>query len=1051
MHTVDDWQLLREYARNRSELAFAELVQRHLNWVYSAALRQVGDSHLAKDVTQAVFILLARKAGGLGQNTILNGWLFRTTRFVATRALRAEQRRRVREATASAMSTINSPDENEVLWQQLTPHLDQAVAALSKTDRTAILLRFYEKKSLREVGQQLGIREDAAKKRVIRAIEKLRKVLTRRGVVLGGVGLIAVLAEQTVQAAPQTFALSVAQTAAASASASAVLPQLARETLSAWRWAKVNFVVAVSAASVAVIILTATILLSRQHNTMAPDSVVTNAASATPIGGGVGVRKASSANTPAQEPAAREAAVTIHVVESSTKEPLPDVEIIAHFEKHSVSGITDTRGEYRIQLPESDRSNLWVQARKDGFVPMAVQWDVVAESFELPREFTFRLKRSAPIGGIVQDEQGRPIYHANVMIEQFDPYALEEAGEQTHGIKQRVHLDAGPNRFVLTDEQGRWRFDSVAADAREVQIYLFHVDYLSGYASQRPTMERLRAMTSVMVMKKGLSVTGVVLDEDGRPIQGADVVNGSDRSSSDVRATKTNAQGRFQFNGIRPGPMVLTFQADGYAPELKTLDANAQTEPVEAHLTKGNTIRARVLDTAGKPIADAWVGADTWRSHRSLFWQAHTDTEGRFVWTNAPSDEVQFFVVRQGYMELREPGHLTALKPSSEEQTITLVPELRVRGTVTDADTGQPILKFKVTTSSGPGDVIWYPYLTTRFTEGQYLISAGSMWQDTYIRIEAEGYQTTNSPPFKPDQGDVQYDFRLQKATWLSGIVRSPDGSPVDDAVVSLDTGIAMGEHETTTTDSQGRFSFAPPNKDYTVTVTHERGFGYATPEQLAASMPIVVQPWGRIEGTLRIGSRLAANETIIASTGLKNVSPSTEVKAGTDANGNFVMAEVPPLLLRLRREREQRIGASRTWFSHRMDLGTVDVRPGQTRQVVLGGTGRSVVGHLLAPPGYTKSIDWRRYRVSMTPSVTDDGWFDATVADDGHFRFEDMVSGNYHLEVTTLAVWEDPRTTAGSLISKATREVTVSPAADGSTDEPVDLGDIELQQSAGP
>lgn len=180
---------------------------------------------------------------------------------------------------------------------------------------------------------------------------------------------------------------------------------------------------------------------------MAPDSVVTNAALATPIGGGVGITKASSTNTTAQQPAAREAAVTIHAVESSTKEPLPDVEIIAHFEKSSVSGITDTRGEYRIRLPESDPSNLWVQARKDGFVPVAVQWDAVAESFEWPREFTFRPKRSAPIGGIVQDERGRPIYHADVAISQFDPYALDEAGEQTHVIKQDVHLDVGSFRF----------------------------------------------------------------------------------------------------------------------------------------------------------------------------------------------------------------------------------------------------------------------------------------------------------------------------------------------------------------------------------------------------------------------------------------------------------------------------------------------------------------------------------------------------------------------------------------------------------------------------
>src|SRR5437764_1288035 len=103
MRTMDDWELLQTYAKNRSETAFAELVQRHLNWVYSAARRQVGDPHLAKDVTQAVFILLARKGDSIPSSTILAGWLFRTTRFVAARAIRTEERRKVREGVASAM------------------------------------------------------------------------------------------------------------------------------------------------------------------------------------------------------------------------------------------------------------------------------------------------------------------------------------------------------------------------------------------------------------------------------------------------------------------------------------------------------------------------------------------------------------------------------------------------------------------------------------------------------------------------------------------------------------------------------------------------------------------------------------------------------------------------------------------------------------------------------------------------------------------------------------------------------------------------------------
>src|SRR5208283_208247 len=117
--SMDDWQLLQAYAKNRSEAAFAELVRLHLNWVYSVALRHVGDPHLAEDVVQSVFVLLARKARDLRPGTLLGGWLFRTTRHVASHAVRAEQRRKTREATACSMiQDTTAPDPDEILWQQ---------------------------------------------------------------------------------------------------------------------------------------------------------------------------------------------------------------------------------------------------------------------------------------------------------------------------------------------------------------------------------------------------------------------------------------------------------------------------------------------------------------------------------------------------------------------------------------------------------------------------------------------------------------------------------------------------------------------------------------------------------------------------------------------------------------------------------------------------------------------------------------------------------------------------------------------------------------------
>lgn len=248
---MDDWELLQEYANGASEAAFAELVQRHLDWVHSVARRNVHDPHLASDVAQSVFVLLARKAGSLPRGVILTGWLFRTTRFVALRAWRNECRRRNREQSVPAVMPTNPSDDSDRMWHQVSGHLDQAVASLSERDRSAILLRFYEARSVRDVSGRLGISEDAAKKRIGRAVEKMRRFLLKRGVGVAGVGLMALLSEKTVEAAPAMLGASVLKTVRLAASGTGTLPELVRQILAArrmlaWKVTGAVFVVSIA-------------------------------------------------------------------------------------------------------------------------------------------------------------------------------------------------------------------------------------------------------------------------------------------------------------------------------------------------------------------------------------------------------------------------------------------------------------------------------------------------------------------------------------------------------------------------------------------------------------------------------------------------------------------------------------------------------------------------------------------------------------------------------------------------------------------------------------
>src|SRR5580765_581825 len=211
---TDCRQLLANYTENGSETAFRELVGRYIDLVYSTARRLLnGDAHLAEDVTQTVFADLARKAPTLSKDILLGGWLHRHTCYMAANVLRRERRRQTREQETVRMNLPES-DPNDAA-AQLAPVLDEAINELSASDRVAILLRFFEQHDLRAVGHALGSSEDAAQKRVGRALEKLRVILVRRGVVLPSAALATALATQAVTAAPAGLAASVSTAAVA--------------------------------------------------------------------------------------------------------------------------------------------------------------------------------------------------------------------------------------------------------------------------------------------------------------------------------------------------------------------------------------------------------------------------------------------------------------------------------------------------------------------------------------------------------------------------------------------------------------------------------------------------------------------------------------------------------------------------------------------------------------------------------------------------------------------------------------------------------------------
>ena len=300
---MSDFELLRAYAEQGAEDAFTDLVNRHINLVYAAALRQVRDPDTAVEIAQSVFIILARKAKTIRQGAVLAGWPLRTTRYTAANVRRHEQHRHQTEQ--EAMDHLY-PTDTEAAWKQIAPRLDEALIALREGDRDAVALRFFEEKSYKEIGAALSLSEDSARKKVTRAVVRLRTMLSKRGCTLPLAVVTAAVSANASKAAPAQLATVVAATALlkgpVAAGALPMLVQSTLRTLNLLRWRSVG-----TGATAVAVVVCAGLLLAKQyanHGTQEPNGapVVATTPVSQPAPGPAASESISSANQLAGQP-----------------------------------------------------------------------------------------------------------------------------------------------------------------------------------------------------------------------------------------------------------------------------------------------------------------------------------------------------------------------------------------------------------------------------------------------------------------------------------------------------------------------------------------------------------------------------------------------------------------------------------------------------------------------------------------------------------------------------------------------------------------------------
>jgi RNA polymerase sigma factor (sigma-70 family) len=1047
-------ELLRRYVTDRSEAAFAELVSQHIDLVYSAALRQLnGDAAAAQDVTQAVFTDLARKAPSLLRHTTITGWLYTSTRYVAANQRRAEQRRRTHEQEAYAMNQLLQSAQPDPAWLELRPLLDEAMHELNASDREAVLLRYFERLPLAQVGLRLGLNENAARKRVERALEKLHAILAKRGVTSTMAALAIVLTERAVGAAPSGLARRISVTAvAAAAGGSAIGWTLLKLAAIVTPKAVIPTVAAILVVGVAV----GAKLISDSSNTAQtrPEGVNASmsARAAASAGAGLSVNAAS----------ANENDLILHILDNDTGQPIPGavvnfVSVTNGLPRQVLQLATaDDQGVCRIPGVRDTGGVLEITPSTDGFVDARYRW-ITTSGERISRQYTLRLGHSVPIGGKVINEHGEPVVGAEVHV---------GAGESILQSESDVpHISMRVAETTITDATGHWRINRYAKESiADLLFQANHPDYAFNRMGRSQSAEitaRRLAGSDVYVMHPGYTVRGSVLDSGGRPVSGATVsmnVSGSGAPIGTMNPsigiiTTSQPDGSFALNGapISPNPNNdlrgeakadfddintprISAVAPGFVPTEIKVNVTNREALLRFSLQRGRTLRLRVSDGRGAPVTNYTVNVYTSQNAPAAgierqgfgrgrdggrlfanFGAGKIDAQGRIIWDGAPEGELALQIMAPGF---RRPA-MVLFSADGIEHQIALQRESAISGTVRNATTSKPIDRFRMVLGSVTQNGVTWGRVET-FRDGKFSISLNNFNATNVLRIkfEADGFAAAVSPVVKAIEGETNLDIILLPSAPIILTVLTPDGTPATNADVGLDipgalplawvpgglrrSGNAGNYTNVFSTDSEGRFALPSDDSVTRVLAASSDGYGEATWSALSQSPVVRMQPWGRVEGRLLADGKPTTGRTLDLLTADFTKVMLTVRTNTTDAAGRFVFPKVPAGKFNLRLWQSEKMAGGRTVRFETRNL-TLSVNGGETIMVSL--FGYTLNARLVWPEGITRDPTWTvtvfaSAKSISSPDETTDMYY-LREGENNNCAAEDVPPGSYNVRAT--------------------------------------------------
>jgi hypothetical protein len=724
-----------------------------------------------------------------------------------------------------------------------------------------------------------------------------------------------------------------------------------------------------------------------------------------------------------------------------------------------------------------------------GYAPYIGRWDASDHPESLPTEFTAKLGKGWRIGGIVVDEDGKPVAGAEV-----NP-SIEF--EKRPGDTQQF----GTGDRVTTDAEGRWSYPSVPDTDQEVDVEISHPDVMPGWMTlARATYEIKEGEEPHAEIKRerGIVLTGQVVDESGQPIAGANLKT---QISNVLRRATTDKEGKFTLTGCKAEPTRVVIYAPGKATMLEIVDAGADMQPLELTMQPGGHLRIRVLDPDGKPSPKARVFLQEWKGGVNYFEFEHinqyADDNGVWEWNEAPLDEfVADIAPRQGMQLPRQ-----KFKAREEEYVIKLNPVLEISGTVIDAETKEPIEKFRVV----PGrtyenrDPFWNEDDGFEVTNGKFAQRITYPGEGHLMRIEADGYKPAISREVKPTEGAVTITVELHKGKNIEATILKPNGEPALEAVaylgrpgsqIMMENG-HIRESQTYAPklelDAMGKISFMELDEAFEIVVVDDSGFANIKSADGPVPAEIKLQPWAKVKGVFMVGSKPAANLSLEFMPDRSGSFDNSGARIfpryyfTTNGEGQFEGDRLYPGKGGVGRRIVHMVDTGATEVTSSMRV-KIELKSGETTEVKIGGTGRPVVGQFLPFEGATQKPMWRVSQVSvsagkapkppawpkeMTSQEERSKWwqewikteagetwqkqteeyqelsatsphFNASVASDGKFRIDDMPAGDYGLSL----YFDDQ---ANGILPR--HDFTVPPMEGERSDEPLDLGEIRLEK----